>query len=159
MEPLGGEADLDAVADLEGRCFTNPWTREALAGELARSDVARVFVARLPGDPVAAFCSCWFVADQLHINTIAVGAAFRRSGIATQLMLYVMAEAVRHGARRATLEVRASNTAARKLYESLGFTVAAVRPCYYTQPEEDALILWKENLPDLNNPESWSRES
>jgi ribosomal-protein-alanine N-acetyltransferase len=159
MEPLGGDTDLDAVAELEGRCFTNPWTRDALAGELARSEAARVYVARLPGEPVAAFCSCWFVADELHINTIAVDAPHRRSGIATALMHYVMTEAARHGIRRATLEVRASNEAARKLYESLGFAVAAVRPRYYTQPEEDALILWREGLPDLNNPESWSRES
>ena len=157
--PLGGETDLDAVADLEARCFTNPWTRDALAGELARSDVARVFVARLPGAPVAAFCSCWFVADELHVNTIAVDPAHRRSGIATGLMRYVIAEAARHGARRATLEVRASNDPARKLYESLGFAVSAVRPRYYTQPEEDALILWKDGLRNLDNPESWTEQS
>jgi ribosomal-protein-alanine N-acetyltransferase len=161
MAPLAGDADLDAVAELEGRCFTNPWTREMLARELARSDVARVFVVRLPGDPVAAFCSCWIVVDELHINTIAVDSAYRRMGIATELMRYVMAEAARKGARRATLEVRASNEAARKLYESLGFAVAAVRARYYTQPDEDALILWKEGLETstirnigVGNPES-----
>jgi [ribosomal protein S18]-alanine N-acetyltransferase len=159
LAPLGGETDLDAVADLEARCFTNPWTRDALARELARSDVARVFVARLPGEPVAAFCSCWFVADELHVNTIAVDPPHRRSGIASSLMRYVIAEAARHGARRATLEDRASTDPARKLYESLGFVVSAVRPRYYTQPDEDALILWKDGLPDLSNPESWTGQS
>jgi ribosomal-protein-alanine N-acetyltransferase len=54
---------------------------------------------------------------------------------------------------RATLEVRASNEPARQLYESLGFTVAATRPRYYTQPEEDALILLREGLADLCHPD------
>jgi ribosomal-protein-alanine N-acetyltransferase len=63
------------------------------------------------------------------------------------MMRHVMAEAVRDGARRATLEVRRSNAAAIALYERLGFRVCAVRPRYYSRPDEDALILWLERLP------------
>ena len=153
VERAETEADLDAVADLEGRCFTNPWTREMLARELATSDVAHVFVLRLPGGVVAGFCSCWIVADELHVNTIAVDAAYRRQGLGLFLMRQVMAEASRRGAERATLEVRASNDAARLLYEQLGFSVSATRPNYYSQPDEDALILWREGLRDLDSPE------
>jgi ribosomal-protein-alanine N-acetyltransferase len=154
VERMENDVDLDAVAALEARCFTNPWTRDMLARELAQSHVAHVFVLRLPGEPVVAFCSCWIIADELHINTIAVDLPHRRLGLATYLMRHVLSEAARRGATRATLEVRESNEPARQLYESLGFTVAATRPAYYTQPDEDGLILWKEGLGDLSHPES-----
>ena len=153
VERVASEADLDAVAELEARCFSNPWTREMLARELADSDVAHVFVLRVPGHRVAAFCSCWIVADELHINTMAVDVPRRRQGIATRLLQEVMLEAARRGAIRATLEVRASNQPARLLYERLGFTQSAIRPAYYRQPEEDAVILWKEGLTDLGRPD------
>jgi [ribosomal protein S18]-alanine N-acetyltransferase len=154
IEPLQGDADLDEVAALEDRCFTNPWTREMLVRELASADVAHVFVLRLPGAPVAAFVSCWIVADELHVNTIAVDTPFRRRGLARLLMRHVMEAAAQKGAVRATLEVRASNEAARKLYESLGFRVTAVRRRYYTQPEEDALVLWRDGLSEPGHPEN-----
>jgi [ribosomal protein S18]-alanine N-acetyltransferase len=146
IERMVSDDDLDAVAALEARCFTNPWTREMLARELAQSDVAHVFVLRLPDRSVAAFCSCWIVADELHINTIAVDTAYRRQGLASGMLRHVLADAAARGAVRATLEVRASNEPARLLYERLGFAVAAIRPKYYTAPDEDALILWKEGL-------------
>jgi [ribosomal protein S18]-alanine N-acetyltransferase len=148
VERLEEEADLDAVVELEARCFTNPWTREMLARELAQSDVAHVYLLRLPGQAVAAFCTCWIIADELHINTVAVDAVHRRRGMATRLIQHVMLEAARRGAVRATLEVRASNEPARLLYERLGFRVTARRQRYYSQPEEDALILWKQGLMD-----------
>lgn len=138
------ESDLDGVATLEAACFTNPWTREMLAGELARNQFARVYVLRLPDTPVAAFCACWLVVDELHINTIAVAPEHRRRGLASALMRHILDDVAEEGIRRATLEVRRSNEAAQQLYSALGFTVAAVRPGYYTQPDEDALIMWRE---------------
>jgi ribosomal-protein-alanine N-acetyltransferase len=159
VERLESDADLDAVAALESRCFTNPWSREMLARELAQSDVAYVFVLRLPGVPVAGFCSCWIVGDELHINVMAIDFPYRRRGLGAHLMRRVMAEAAARGARRATLEVRTANEPARRLYESLGFSVAGMRPRYYTQPEDDALILWREELTNLSHPKNWSGES
>jgi [ribosomal protein S18]-alanine N-acetyltransferase len=138
--------DLDAVAALEAATFTNPWTREMLERELRQSDVARVYVLRLPGRRVAAFCACWVVYDELHINTLAVDPELRRRGLGTHLMRRLLAEAAREGAQRALLEVRRSNEVALRLYESLGFSVTATRRNYYTQPEEDALVLTKEGL-------------
>jgi ribosomal-protein-alanine N-acetyltransferase len=84
------------------------------------------------------------VLDEIHINNVAILPALRGRGIGTQLMRRVFDEARRLGARRATLEVRASNEGARRLYERLGFRVASVRPRYYTNPVEDALILWRD---------------
>jgi ribosomal-protein-alanine N-acetyltransferase len=139
-------ADIDAIVRLEAESFTNPWPRETLVWELRNSDVTQVYVLRDDEGTTVAFCVCWVIFDELHINTLAVAPAARRAGLATFLLRQVMAEAVRAGARKATLEVRASNTAALGLYSGLGFRVAARRPRYYTQPDEDALILWRESL-------------
>ena len=100
IERISDAADLDAVAALEAATFTNPWTREMLERELRQSDVARVYVVRLPGHRVAAFCACWLVYDELHINTLAVDASLRRQGLATALMRHLLADAARSGARR-----------------------------------------------------------
>jgi ribosomal-protein-alanine N-acetyltransferase len=117
-----------------------------LERELRQSGVARVYVLRLPEQRVAAFCSCWIVYDELHINTIAVDASLRRQGLATALMRHLLAEAAAHGVQRAFLEVRRSNEAALALYSSLGFLVAGVRRDYYSQPIEDALVLLRDDL-------------
>ena len=140
------EAEIDAVVALETESFTNPWSRETLVWELRNSDVTRAYLLRNDEDRVVAFCLCWVIFDELHINTVAVAPADRRQGLAIALLRQVISEAVEAGASKATLEVRASNTAALRLYERLGFHVAARRPGYYTKPEEDALILWRENL-------------
>jgi ribosomal-protein-alanine N-acetyltransferase len=154
VERVVDDTDLDRVAALEARCFSNPWTREMLARELAQSDVAHVFVLRLPEEPVAAFCSCWIIADELHINTMAVDFPYRRRGLGARLLRQVLAHAAARGATRATLEVRSANAPARALYESLGFRPAAVRPGYYTDPPDDALILWLEDVRGAVNPET-----
>jgi [ribosomal protein S18]-alanine N-acetyltransferase len=146
IDRVTDDQDLDAIVALETESFTNPWSRETLEWELRNSDVTRIYVLRLDEGPIAAFCVCWIIFNELHINTIAVAPAERRRGLATALMKHVMAEAAARHATRATLEVRASNTTALKLYEGLGFRVTARRPRYYTLPEEDALILWRDGL-------------
>ena len=83
------------------------------------------------------------VLDEVHINNLAVRGDFRGQGVGKTLLERVLIEAASRGARRATLEVRRSNEAARRLYERLGFEVAATRPNYYASPPEDALILWR----------------
>ena len=157
IERLSGPDDLDAVAALEAASFTNPWTRESLERELARSPVARVYVLRRSGHPVAAFCACWVIYDELHINTIAVEPGLRRQGLASRLMRHVLAETAREGVARAFLEVRASNAPARALYERLGFVTAGVRRRYYSQPEEDAVVLVRQQLQETGDSTPDSR--
>jgi [ribosomal protein S18]-alanine N-acetyltransferase len=142
-------ADLDDVAALEAECFTNPWTREMLEQEVRQSQVARVYVLRTDGYRVAAFCTCWLVYDELHINTIAVHPDLRRRGLATLLMRHLLNEAESEGAHRALLEVRRSNVPAQRLYEALGFVVAGTRRNYYSHPDEDALVLTRTVLPEI----------
>ena len=132
------DADLTAIVSLEQDSFSNPWTPAALA-EMLTSEVTRLYVARHETRGVVAFCACWLIDDELQINTVAVNADLRRQGIARGLLDFVLADTA---ARTATLEVRASNDAARKLYESLGFSVTAIRANYYSHPVEDAVILW-----------------
>jgi [ribosomal protein S18]-alanine N-acetyltransferase len=150
IERVTPSADDDAVVDeivaLEHASFTNPWSRETLIWELRNSDVTRLFVVREDGGAIVAFCACWMIFDELHINTLAVAPAERRRGVATALLNRVLGDAAAAGIRKATLEVRASNEAALRLYERLGFRVTAVRERYYAQPEEDALILWRDRL-------------
>jgi ribosomal-protein-alanine N-acetyltransferase len=99
-----------------------------------------VYVVRLPGCRVAAFCACWLVHDELHINTIAVDARMRRQGLATALMKHLLAEAAAAGVQRTFLEVRRSNLPAQRLYERLGFTVAPP-PQLLQQPEETRYVV------------------
>jgi ribosomal-protein-alanine N-acetyltransferase len=150
IEPVSSVAQIDQVLEIEESSFTNPWTRTMYLAELDNAGVSFCYLAKdASGQPVG-FCSFWRVLDELHINNLAVLPAFRRAGIATALLTHALGEGVRLGARRATLEVRRSNDAARHLYERFGFTIAGVRPGYYTKPVEDALVLWRENLADLD---------
>ena len=84
------------------------------------------------------------ILDELHVNNLAVAPAWRRQGAGAALLVHVLRESCQLAARRATLEVRASNTAARRVYERFGFVVVGVRPGYYSRPTDDALILWRE---------------
>lgn len=130
--------DRAAILRLETESFSNPWTADTFDRMLS-VPVGRVYVARIEAGPIVAFCACWLIDDELHINTIAVSEGLRGQGIGTRLMADVLA---RTGVRRATLEVRRSNEAALRLYEKFGFSVTAVRHKYYENPEEDGLILW-----------------
>lgn len=151
VERVRDPADLQAVLELQSQSFTNPWGADALKWELEHSPVSRLYVLRDGTGVAMAFCACWQLVDELHINSVAVAPAQRRSGVATRLMREVLILARAEGAERATLEVRRSNAAARALYERLGFQVEAVRPDYYSNPREDALILWLRDLAPSEN--------
>jgi len=141
-----GSEDVSAVEALQRRAFTNAWGAEAIRWELENTDVARLYVARAPNGSLVGYCACWMIFDELHINSLAVEDAWRRRGVARQILRRVLENAVAAGARSATLEVRSSNMAARTLYEGLGFKVEGLRRDYYQSPREDALILWHRHL-------------
>jgi ribosomal-protein-alanine N-acetyltransferase len=149
IEPLTSPSQIDDILAIEEASFTSPWTREMYIAELNNPGVSYFYLARTPEEPgaVVGFCSFWRVLDELHINNLAVLPEYRRSHIGTALLRRVLEDGARLGASRATLEVRRSNEAARMLYEKFGFSVAGVRRGYYTNPPEDALVLWREGLP------------
>jgi ribosomal-protein-alanine N-acetyltransferase len=141
VERLSSAADLDGVLAIEQASFNNPTTRAWYEGELKRPDVCFIYVLRTADQPVAAFCAFWLVAEQAHINNLAVLPELRGRGLGTQLLEVITHEAAQLGAAVLTLEVRQSNDAARRLYERAGFYQDGVRKNYYTNPVEDALIL------------------
>jgi ribosomal-protein-alanine N-acetyltransferase len=143
IERLLDDADLDGVIEVETESFHRPTGREWYVNELTRPDVCYIYVLRAEGVPVAGFCAFWRLADQIHINNLAIRPALRGRGLGTQLLERVLLDAVAMGAPAATLEVRRSNTPALRLYERAGFHVSGVRPNYYTHPVEDALVLWR----------------
>ena len=142
IEPLVGERDLDGVIEVEAESFTNPWTREMYASELRDGSVCHILVVRTDERPVVGFCAFWLVCDEIHINNLAIRPGLRGRGLGTALVCEVLAQAQALGATRATLEVRESNVAALRLYKRLGFCLSGTRRSYYTNPVEDALILW-----------------
>jgi ribosomal-protein-alanine N-acetyltransferase len=145
IRPVSSDADIDDILRIETISFTNPWTREMYLSELEHRDVSFFYIACDAVGEAVGFCSCWLVLDEIHINNLAVLPEHRRGGVASALIEHVLKEGRSRGARRATLEVRRSNEPARKLYEKFGFAVTGVRRGYYTKPDEDALILWRES--------------
>jgi len=147
IEPLISRDEIDAVLAIEEASFTSPWTREMYLAEFDNHGVSYFYLARTPERDIAGFCSFWRILDELHINNLAVAPAHRREHAATALLTRVLEDGAKLGARRATLEVRRSNEPAQHLYERFGFSVAGVRRDYYSNPIEDALVLWREGLP------------
>ncbi len=141
IEPVSLDRDLDAIAAIARESFPNPWSRDMFAQELSQQPLTRSYVLRTDAYPVAAFCTCWLVIDELHINTVAVRPELRRRGLARLLLDHVLRDAASRGATRALLEVRRSNAAALRLYEKMGFSTESVRAGYYPNPPEDALVL------------------
>jgi len=148
VERVTSAEDLGGLLAVEQASFLNPWTRDMYVAELQNPGVSHLLVAKDPSGRVVGFCGFWCVVDELHINNLAVLPEYRRQGVASTILSRVFAEGRRAGAARATLEVRRSNDIARRLYERFGFTVAGVRRGYYRQPDEDALVLWRDGLPD-----------
>jgi ribosomal-protein-alanine N-acetyltransferase len=146
VEPLAGEADLRGILEVDEASFLRPWTRAMYEAELRNPGVSRIFVIRTTDWPVAGYCATWRIASEVHINNLAIRPELRRQGLATILLRRVLDAGRSTGAESATLEVRRSNHAARALYEGLGFRVRGVRRDYYSDPVEDALILWRDSL-------------
>lgn len=147
LEPAEQD-DLGALVALERACFSHPWTPRNFTDAMAAPPRTRVVVLRMPpgGDPdrgIAAYCVYQVVAGEVHVHNLAVHPGSRRAGLGRVLMRRVLEVAARMGARQALLEVRRSNEAARRLYESLGFRVLTVRRNYYSRPVEDALLMEK----------------
>ncbi len=134
---------LAGVLDIEQESFNNPTSRDWYERELARPEVCFIYVLRTPDHPCAAFCAFWRIADQAHINNLAVRPELRGRGLGIQMLEAVIAEAQQLGAGSLALEVRRSNIAAQRLYKRAGFLEDGVRKSYYTQPVEDALVLVK----------------
>jgi ribosomal-protein-alanine N-acetyltransferase len=122
-----------------------PWPDDAYRNELATNRLASYVVARA-GDRVVGFAGLWVMVDEAHVTTFAVDPRWRRRGVGERLLLGLIDIAVARRAREATLEVRLSNVPARRLYEKFGFRPVGIRPRYYSDNGEDALIMTTDPL-------------
>jgi ribosomal-protein-alanine N-acetyltransferase len=137
--------DIPAVHAIESASFPTPWPPYAFRQELETNRLARYLVVRA-GERVIAYAGIWLMVDEAHVTTFAVLPAYRRRGIGGLLLVELMELAADLGAVVCTLEVRLSNAAARKLYQEFGFKPVGVRPRYYTDNAEDALIMTTDRL-------------
>ncbi len=144
VQPMGTD-DIPAVHAIESASFPTPWPPYAFRQELETNRMARYVVVRA-GDRVIAYAGIWLMVDEAHVTTFAVLPAYRRRGIGGLLLCELMAMSAAIGAAVLTLEVRLGNAAARKLYGSFGFRPVGVRPRYYSDNSEDALIMTTEPL-------------
>lgn len=136
--------DLDAVLEIEQASFLTPWSRFAFLSELIENERAIYLVAKLDG-AVCGYAGMWRVLDEGHITNLAVHPAQRGQGIGRMLLQSLCDLGRARGLNRMTLEVRVSNDVAKGLYQKMGFASAGVRPGYYQDNGEDALIMWRDN--------------
>ncbi len=136
-------ADIPAVIDIERRSFPTPWSQRAFEAELRDNHYAHYIVARI-GDDVAGYAGMWVVLDEAHITNIAVHPDYRGQTIGDLLLTALEERARALGASRMTLEVRPSNLIAQSLYKKHGFETRGIRRGYYTDTNEDALVMWRE---------------
>jgi ribosomal-protein-alanine N-acetyltransferase len=138
--------DLPEVVAIERASFPNPWTGPLFLQEL-QVGFSRTILARDASGAIAGYVCRWLVADEIHVLNVAVDPCRRGHGLGTALMRQVLDEARRGRMSAVTLEVRRSNQAGRRLYETLGFVEIAVRRDYYGRGE-DALVLRLDRLGD-----------
>ena len=136
------EDHVSQVALLEKECFADPWSEKSIASEL--TNPLSLWLVAQDGDTLIGYVGSQTCLDETDMMNIAVSPAFRRQGIAKGLIEALVAALREKGSRQLTLEVRASNVPAIRLYNSLGFIQVGLRKNYYQNPKEDALILRKE---------------
>ncbi|AGX41587.1 ribosomal protein S18-alanine N-acetyltransferase [Clostridium saccharobutylicum] len=134
------EEDIDGVLDISSLSFSLPWSKESYIQEL-NNPIAHYFVARCD-DIVVGFVGTWIILDESHITNIAVHPNYRTQGIASKLLDELLTYCKSKGCIAYTLEVRASNENAQKLYLKHGFKKDGVRKGYYEDNKEDAILMW-----------------
>ena len=140
---------LRGVLRIEQKVYPRPWSMGLFMSELAQRSGRVYLVARVGGN-VVGYAGLMQVLEDGHVTTIAVDPAWHRHKIGTRLLLALNDAAVALGAKNLTLEVRITNTAAQELYRQFGFVPAGIRKGYYQETNEDALVMWAN---DVDTPE------
>ncbi len=133
--------DIPNVMVIEHEAFTLPWTETAFQNELTNNLFAHYMVMEYEGKPIG-YAGMWTIVDEAHVTNIAILEAFRGRKLGDRLLDHLMKIASIKGMIRMTLEVRVSNIVARSLYEKKGFESAGIRKGYYSDNNEDAMIMW-----------------
>ena len=141
IEPMNA-SHVPQIAQLEKRCFSDPWSENSIASEL--ENPLSVWLVAVDGGQLIGYVGSQTVLGETDMMNLAVAPEARRQGTGRALVLALVDALTEKGSHSLMLEVRVSNTPAQKLYESLGFSQVGRRPKYYVNPREDALILRKE---------------
>jgi ribosomal-protein-alanine N-acetyltransferase len=144
--------DIAEVHALEEQVFPTPWSQNSYQFEVERNAASKPWILETEDEQgkkvIAGYIVPWLLVDELHVANIAVAPQFRRLGLARKLLRHSLVEAAQDGAISASLEVRASNTAAQALYKELGFIEVGRRKHYYHNNGEDALLMLLPRLDD-----------
>lgn len=142
---------IEDVAALERLCFGANWTATNFQKEL---DNPRCFYyVTLHKQKPVGYLGFWQILEEAHITSVGVHPNYRKRHIAQNMLCFMMDDCLKHQVHWITLEVKASNIQAQKLYEKFGFAVMGRRKNYYQADKEDALIMWTENISDSNYQE------
>ncbi|MBM7650519.1 ribosomal-protein-alanine N-acetyltransferase [Bacillus ectoiniformans] len=133
--------DINMVCEIEHHSFSVPWTKDSFYREIVTNNFAIYHVA-VHDQKVVGYCGMWLVLDETQITNIAVLPEYRGKGFGERLLLHAMETAKSKGGSIMTLEVRVSNRPAQGLYEKLGFAPGGIRKNYYSDNQEDALVMW-----------------
>ena len=136
--------DAAEVERIEQASFAVPWSRQSFWEEAANEQT--LYLLLLEDEQIIGYAGAWLVLDEAQVTNVAIAAEKRGQGFGHKLMAELMARARERGARRMTLEVRPSNTAALALYKDCGFADYGRRPRYYQDNGEDAVIMWNMKL-------------
>ncbi len=136
---------LRSVLRIEGQVYPRPWSLTLYMSELNLRTTRHYVVARYAGD-VVGYAGALYTADEAHITTVAVDPAWHRHHVGTRLLVHQARQARAKGARHLTLEVRASNHAAQELYRRFGFEAEGVRKNYYSEVNEDGIVMWARDI-------------
>lgn len=133
-------ADISAVEKMEAEAFYDAWSQNMLLNEI-NNELTTYLVMELEGK-VIGYCGFWLVAGEAQITRVAVEEELRGQGFGTRLTAALINKAWELGAEAITLEVRESNLAAQRAYLTCGFASEGIRPNYYEDNHENAVIMW-----------------
>lgn len=134
--------DVKAVHAIELATFPTPWTLDSFYYEMTENQYAHYLIAENEAGEIIGFCGIWLVIDAAQITNVAVVESVRGQGIGEGLMREAMRVAKEADMDVMSLEVRVTNTVAQNLYRKLGFLDGGIRKGYYSDNQEDALVMW-----------------
>lgn len=139
-------SDLDELMEIESSAYgKHHWSRDSYVAEL-NNKLAVYYAAKNTDGELVAYIGIWNIVDESHITTIAVAEKYRRKHIAEALIAKMLEDCYNNFIKYITLEVRAGNESAIKLYEKFGFKSLGTRKGYYQDNGEDGLVMWTENI-------------
>lgn len=134
------ELHIPQILPIEAVANSAPWSEQAFRNELGER--SGTFLVAIVDGSVVGYGGIWMVIDEAHVTTVAVAESHQRQGIGRRLMIELLHRAKAAGMTCSTLEVRAGNEGAIRLYEQLGYVIAARRKGYYPDNREDAIVMW-----------------